>query len=323
MSARTTACCVVVFLAPTGVLADPGGSAGPPGDETQAPTPLNVFEGRVVEYAEHKPVAGAKIVVADAERGFLAYHGPENVFAFAPDDKVLFFFTKRNGKRSGEGTTDSEGRFVIKGLAAGKYNLLAVHPELGVTIMDGVEQPNAGDALEVTLDPPTFLQGTILGLGADGMFLQTTLVPSDPWGAVQVQAVVSIGPDGQSRAGPLPILKADSPIPRAEQWAFQAETVVLTRGFFAPLLTVPVEIEPGKVNELEIDVAKGLQVTGEVRGPEGEPLKDVSVVLRTTGEPAYAYGGLTDDKGKYVLTGLPPGDYTLDAKRWARRTAPG
>jgi hypothetical protein len=282
-----------------------------------------VFEGQVLTHADHKPVVGARVFVADLERGFLAYHGPESVFAFASDDKVLFFFTKRNGKRSGEGTTDSEGRFVIKGLAAGRYKLLAVHPELGVNIMDGVEQPNPGNPVEVTLDPPTFLQGTILGLGSGGMFLQTTLVPSEPWEAVQVQAAVSLGPDGRFRAGPLPILKAVNPIPRPEQWALQTGTFVLARGFFATLLTVPVEIEPGKVNRLEIDVTKGLQLAGEVRGPNGEPLKDVSVVLRTAGEPAYAYGSLTDDKGKYVLAGLSDGSYTLEAKRWARRTAPG
>ncbi len=317
MSVRASLCCFVMLLAPAGVL------AGPDGD-VEEPKPINVFEGRVVDHADHKPVAGAKVVVADTERGFLAYHGHQFVFAYAPNDKVLFFFTKRNGRRSAEVTTDSDGRFVIKGLVAGQYALIAVHPGRGVGIREDVKQPNAGDPLEVVLDPPTFAEATIRGLAGGDTFLQTELVPVDHVGKVVVRpgfvdetSVFSAMGAGLSTDG------TAGPLPAGLKWAVSAHTYVAKRGFSAPLLSMPVDIETGKVNKLEIDLTKGEKLTGEVHGPKGEPLKDVSVVLKTTDKPAYEYGAVTDDKGKYLLTGLRGGDYTLEAKRWARRTAPG
>jgi hypothetical protein len=84
-----------------------------------------------------------------------------------------------------------------------------------------------------------------------------------------------------------------------------------------------VDLEPGKVNRLEVDLTKGSEVAGQVRGPRGEPLEDVAVLLRSGGERPYEYGAITDPDGKYRLAGLPEGSYTLEAKRWARRTAPG
>lgn len=111
-------------------------------DDGAGPVPLNVFKGRVLDSTGQQPVAGARVVAVRAGQGSISYGGPNSVFAYAPDEKILFFFTKRNGRGSGKTITDAEGSFVIKGLKAGKYNLLVVHTRDGVSIIPEVTQPN-------------------------------------------------------------------------------------------------------------------------------------------------------------------------------------
>lgn len=89
------------------------------------------------------------------------------------------------------------------------------------------------------------------------------------------------------------------------------------------MLEVPLRLESGKTESIDIDVSKGPVLTGEVRGPDDKPLSDVSVVVRAKAGRAIAYGAVTDGEGRYSIRGMPPGAYTLEAKRWAVRTGPG
>ena len=74
---------------------------------------------------------------------------------------------------------------------------------------------------------------------------------------------------------------------------------------------------------MNVDLTSGEKFDGIVRGPKGKPLSGVSVVATTVAEPHLSVGAVTDKSGKYALRGMPPGDYTLDAKRWIIRTGPG
>ncbi len=293
---------------------------------TQAPEPLNVFRGRVLDHATREPVAGAKVLVAAAEKGVIHYARPELAGAYAPDDKVLLFFTKRNGKRSAEVVTDTDGRFLVRGLAAGQYNVMAVHAERGVAIMENVSQPNDDAPLDVVLAPPTFVEAHIRGLptNAFGGGLMCSLVPAAPSDRIYVRLDLLRSMLSPIEADPTPYDRwTAGPMPAFTGWTLQAENYVVKRGFSAPRLVLPVTVEPGKTTKLDVDLTKGAKLSGQVRGPKGEPLEDVSVVLRTPGEPPTVYGTLTDADGKYTLPGVPDGAYALEAKRWARRTAPG
>lgn len=291
-------------------------AAGQPAvaDDEPAQVPFNVFEGRVLDSTGQRPVAGARVVAVRAGQGFISYGGPDAVFTYAPDEKILFFFTKRNGRGSGKTITDAEGGFVIKGLKAGKYNLLVVHAQDGIIIIPDATQPNQGEPLEITLPPPTFVEGTIKGVVSEASWPSCHLSCEQKTPQVYADAWVALDRDGKFRTGPL--------LPD-RKWTLTADRYVQKRNFFATLLKLPVEVETGKTNRVDVDLSGGLKVSGVVRGPKGEALDEVSVVARSKSEPVREYGTLTGSDGRYTIAGLSEGDYVLEAKRWARRTAPG
>jgi protocatechuate 3,4-dioxygenase beta subunit len=114
---------------------------------------VNVFKGRVLDSETREPLTGVTVAVADAEQGRIWWDGEKAVSAWAPEEKVLLFFTKRNGKCAGTAETDSEGRFSIPSLKHGTYNLAAVHAEKGLTLMEKLEFAKDAEPLEVILEP--------------------------------------------------------------------------------------------------------------------------------------------------------------------------
>lgn len=112
-------------------------------------SPVNVFAGTVVD-AEGNAVVGATVAVADVESGRISWEG--TVSAFAPEEKVLLFFTKRNGKRAGTTTTDEQGQFAFRGLKYGRYNLAVVEPTLGVTLLADLPFSHSGEPIRITRD---------------------------------------------------------------------------------------------------------------------------------------------------------------------------
>jgi hypothetical protein len=319
-------------------LTGPAAIAQTTDDNPPGPPPLNVFEGRVLDHAG-QPVTGATVVVAEAESGFISYSGPDSIFAFGADEKILFFFTKRNGHASGRGMTDTKGRFVLEGLKPGKFNLLAVHAEKGITVVHGVEQPNQGNPVDVRFEPPTFVEGTIKGLPVNEPIRMGSLTSDKERGRVVLHPFVQLTPQELSgRTAPgegKEMLIIDGPIPsdvRAfkagpiladASWTLRFEQFVRKRGFSAPILELPLGIESGKTTKVEVDLTTGAKVSGLISGPEGKPLEYVSVVVRSKSERPHGYGSVTGADGNYTIAGLPEGEYTLEAKRWAVRTAPG
>jgi hypothetical protein len=113
------------------------------------------------------------------------------------------------------------------------------------------------------------------------------------------------------------------PLPKADQWVLMLDQFIETQGYSATLLRAPVHVAPGETSGLEIDLTQGSTLSGEVRGSKGEALRSVSVVATAADDAGRAYGAVTKADGKYAIRGLPDGDYTLEVKRHARRTAPG
>jgi protocatechuate 3,4-dioxygenase beta subunit len=151
---------LVAFAAATLGVASPARAV----EESGTPS-INVLTGTVVDH-EGKPVADAKVVACHAREGYMWYQSPEEVFCFASEKRFLLFFTRVNGKRSDETKTAEDGSFHLRSLAEGSYQVLAVHPERGITLLPRVEQPNEEAPLRIELERPAFVEGQLPTLPA-------------------------------------------------------------------------------------------------------------------------------------------------------------
>lgn len=286
--------------------------------------------GRVLDH-EGNPAANVKVAVADSKNGYLFCHAGEYVQAsyFEPNNAKTWFQSQDGGGRAGQTTTDADGRFSIDGLKPGSYNLLAVGAEAGVEIVESHALADDPEPLDIKLSPPIYVEGTIKGLksetGSQPRFGFLGLFSAGGWTTCELAAE---GLPANVRFN-TSIMLADGafprvgPLPKAKKWTLTASEFVARRGYVATLLTAPVSIEPGKTSKIEIDLTKGLELSGNVRGPEGEALSGVSVLAKATGETGWAIGAVTDSHGNYTLRGLSEGEHLLEVLRHALRTAPG
>lgn len=134
------------------------GAAGALAAPSASSTPVNVFTAEVLDSAG-EPVVGVSVAVAAVDSGSISWN--KTLSARAPEEKVLLFFSKRNGKRSGTATTDANGRFAIRNLMHGRYNLAVIEPAVGATLLADLSfLPDAKPA-RITLDPVFDLNSTL------------------------------------------------------------------------------------------------------------------------------------------------------------------
>ena len=107
------------------------------------------------------PVADVNVAVAHAQGGYLFYQGVGQLHVSAP--QRFRSVQSHTQFKSGQTVTDEEGRFAIRRLAPGAYNMVASH-ENGVAFLANVQLGRDTEELIVPPQPPTFVKGRISGL---------------------------------------------------------------------------------------------------------------------------------------------------------------
>ncbi|GJM25963.1 MAG: hypothetical protein DHS20C16_23780 [Phycisphaerae bacterium] len=302
----------MVASAPHRVIAD---------ESAQAP-PINRIEGKVVDHAGN-PVAGVQVAATNRKLGYINYNGNGSLHVYGPSKRVLLMFKARNGSASVEAVTDANGQFVLSSIMDGPVNFAAAHPEHGIAFLENIDPVKDGKPLSIKLEEPLFATGKIKG-GPDqhygAMFQQPgdqrrlgNLLPVEPGPANSInwQMMAWTGADGAFRIGPLPH--------HIDEWNFTFDR--RAKNYSATVLQIPVTVSKLAERPIDIDLSKGHKLSGIIRGPKNEPLPDVSVT--TVRSDGILVGTISDKLGKYEISGATEGTIQLEAKRWARRTAPG
>ena len=270
--------------------------------------PRGAFEIRVVAGDDNEPVGEAKVAVAHVSEGFIHYGGPDSVQAYSPSQQTQWGY---GGEQSAVPTamdvTLADGRVTFTGLMAGKYNLIASHSTLGVAVLRDVilKRPRGGEPLEVRLETPASIEGVIKGLTGSKDSRYGYAVPfstSCGKGGINVRLPVEVGEDGTFRTPAVPV---------GGRWTLTISAFVRSRGFAAPLVEWPVDVTFGRKTEVTIDLTAGPSVTGQVLGPDGKALENVSVVVARPGygrESQLARIGEAPKQSKVDLAGATAAD---------------
>lgn len=201
--------------------------------------------------------------------------------------------------------SDDQGRFRVTGLLPGRYRVRAVHPDFAdgqsaeLRLTTGKRIINA----KVVMVPGVIVTGTvtddhdepvvgaqiIADTGAD-------VAPEQLLLDARLQAIT--GPDGRYRLGPV------------------ARDVTL-RATAARHGTVTRKLSLGKAGQQREErredfvlPAADAVLRGRVRDPSGFAVRAASVTV--VGGDAAGRSAVTDDAGRFVISELPPGSYTVD-----------
>lgn len=198
--------------------------------------------------------------------------------------------------------TDEQGRFRVSGLSPGTYAVAV----LGSTQTNPTStvrqmlQARAAAGPNGRIGPTVTAEGRESGAGQ----VERSGVEMDGW-----QASVSIG-------SPQPLPGPDGTLLLHPPTFYPGVTDVTAAGLIA--------LTPGiDRHGLDFSVAliRGVRVSGVVHGPNGPAARNAVRLIPYSSDPAALLSargvasGTADEQGRFVMLGVPPGTYMLDAYR--------
>lgn len=207
----------------------------------------------------------------------------------------------RFGFGANQTTSRDDGTFEILGVEPGLVTVMVQAVGFSPLRLSGLEVPEQTPLrdLELVLETGSSLIGTV--------------TDSDGEPASQAVVMLSNRGSGRSRSG-FAHTDADGKyridgLPTGAQMV----TAAFENG---GRTTKAIDIEPGE-NRLDLRLASGVDVSGRVLGPSGEPVAGASVHYQA-GRQIFFYGRdevISGEGGAFTLEDLAPGRYTLKAQR--------
>lgn len=233
-----------------------------------------------------------------------------------PAVKASIVATDERGEASGVNTeTDTEGRFVAKGLKAGPVRIQVQTAEGNFRTRSGTLEKSGGTVVIDVAFGASRLTGVLVG--ADGK-----VTVSGAW----VQAEVN---DPKGEDGGWGRVRGFATSSNEGAFSFQGLDpgtyrlrITGNMGGYASKVTEPFALGDGEAKDVgRIQLAAGGGISGRVTNEQGSPLEGVGVSLENTkGEPVFLFSlSSTGSDGRYGLEGLEFGVYTVvfDKKGYA------
>jgi Carboxypeptidase regulatory-like domain len=204
-----------------------------------------------------------------------------------------------------DATTDEQGQYEIRGLAAGRY-LVSVGdieaPVVQVTLEDG----GAGRA-DFRAAPASRLRGRVL---QGGQPVAAIIVAAERLGSPLEESETWIEPTTTDADG---LYELELPGAGTYVVAIEGQGVVSTDG---PQVTVPV----GAVATLDLQLPGG-RLAGQIVGEVGGTGLEGAALTLIDGDDEQVGWTKADEQGRFELRGVPAGDFTLRSR--SRRSTAG
>jgi uncharacterized protein YfaS (alpha-2-macroglobulin family) len=202
--------------------------------------------------------------------------------------------TGPDGKQAGRTVVDQDGRYTFAGLPPGGYTLIASAPCFQPSAAAVTVSAHGAVHHDLVLRGGGVLTGTVRSTATGPTVPSATVVAIDSEGHTLAQAMTS-------REGTFRL----SGLPSGEL------TLTVSAPDHEPA-AVPASISPGPPSVVDVVVPSFGRVSGTVIVPNGFALPEITVsVVDATG---WVVGSTTiDENGRYQVTGLPRGEYTVVA----------
>lgn len=200
------------------------------------------------------------------------------------------------GKTRVSGLTSPQGQFSLRGLPLGTLTLsVRARGYAPLRVQKGAEESRS--ELRLTLQPGAGIAGTVrdarLGSAPSGLELALSVAGESQ--------TISTNTDGRFQATSLPVGSATLRA-RAKGYAEKQLRIELVAGSEPDQVTV---------RDLRIELEREAELRGQVRGPSG-PVAGATIEARTA--DGQSFRALSDERGEYVLGGLPSGRLTIEAR---------
>ncbi len=261
-------------------------------------TPTATVRGRAVDVRNGLPVAGVRVGVVGPGGHAHSRSGPD-------------------------------GRFELRGLAAGRCRLGADEPRYAPWALDDLEVPAGGVVVrDLPLAPAAMLAGRVVDENGLPVADASGHLVRSPAGGGPLALMRLMGEGAPDfRSGP------DGRFEAARLAAGSNVGLTVTHPDFESRSLGGLDLKPGRANALlEIVLRRGRGIAGIVKDARGEPLADVELRLSRSFEFTGGRGGMavqfgfvggpgarpevrSGADGRFELRGLGPGDYSLQARK--------